>query len=69
MDILSKFNFEGRRAEDAARMSLADFIAPLLNDSEAGAIEALIEIVRKDGSTSLVKLEASLLAGRGRIRA
>ena len=67
---MSHFDFHGRRAEEALEMSLADFISPLLDgDQDASSIEVLIDVGYKDGSTCVVKLEASLVEGRARIRA
>lgn len=64
------FDFHGRRAEEAMKMSLADFITPLFDgDLDASGIEVLVEVGHRDGSTCIVKLQASLMEGRARIRA
>lgn len=51
-------------------MSLADFIDPLFDGAlDAPGIEVLVEVGHRDGSTCVVKLEASIVEGSARIRA
>lgn len=65
------FDFDGDLVEQAMEMSLADFLAPLLEQGEhTERVEVRIDVGYNDGRVRTVKLEASIVeGGRAKMRA